>query len=88
MVVDGEALIVKLDIEGSQKALFSSNTGWVGRSQLIILELDDWLLPWEGTSRPFFSCLSRYAFDYLMRGGNIFCFQVAAGLTTTPKSIS
>lgn len=88
IAADDEALIVKLDIEGSQKALFSSHTDWVGRSHLIILELDDWLFPWEGTSRPFFSCLSRYAFDYLMRGENIFCFQVAAGLTTTPKSIS
>ena len=70
-----EILIVKLDIEGSQKGLFESNTDWVCRTHLIILELDDWQLPWQGTSRPFFATLSRYRFDYLLHGESIFCFQ-------------
>jgi FkbM family methyltransferase len=67
--------IVKLDIEGSQKQLFSSNTEWVGGSHLITLELDDWLLPWAGTSRPFFKVMSKYPFDYLLGGESIYCFQ-------------
>jgi FkbM family methyltransferase len=67
--------IVKIDIEGAQRALFSSETDWVGQTHLIMLELDDWLLPWQGTSRPFFSCVSKYPFDYLISGETIFCFR-------------
>lgn len=68
-------LIVKIDIEGSQKHLFSNNTDWVNRTDLITLELDDWLLPWQGTSHNFFKCLSQYSFDYLLNGESIFCFK-------------
>lgn len=67
--------VVKLDIEGAQSHLFSSNTDWVGRTNLITLELDDWLLPWQGSSRNFFACLSQYPFDYLLGGESIFCFR-------------
>jgi FkbM family methyltransferase len=68
------AIVVKIDIEGAQKQLFRSNTDWVAKTLLIAMELDDWLLPWQGTSRPFFSCLSRYPFEYLMSGETMFCF--------------
>lgn len=77
-------LIVKLDIEGSQAQLFSSDTEWVGRTDLITLELDDWLLPWQGTSRNFFSCLSSYPFDYLLGGESIFCFRDNISLPRKP----
>lgn len=70
-----EAFLVKLDIEGSQKEVFEGNTGWVGRSHLIILELDDWHYPWMGTSRSFFKCLSNHPFEYLLGGEHIVCFQ-------------
>ncbi|MDO8777630.1 MAG: FkbM family methyltransferase [Burkholderiaceae bacterium] len=70
-----DPLIVKVDIEGSQKYLFSGNTDWVNRTDLITLELDDWLLPWQGTSRSFFKCLSQFDFDYLLNGESIFCFR-------------
>jgi FkbM family methyltransferase len=69
------AFIVKIDIEGAQKDLFNFNIDWVGESHLIALELDDWLMPWEGTSRSFFSCVSRYPFEYLISGETIFCFR-------------
>lgn len=68
-------LVVKLDIEGAQANLFASNTDWVGRASLITLELDDWLLPWQGTSRNFFSRVSSYPFDYLLGEESIFCFR-------------
>lgn len=79
-----EALIVKLDIEGSQSALFRENTGWVGRSHLIMLELDDWLYPWAGTSRSFFECVSRYPFEYLLAGEHICCFRDFSASAGTP----
>ena len=67
--------IVKIDIEGAQSSLFKNNTNWIQNCHLIMLELDDWLMPWQGTSRPFFSCMSRYPFDYLISGETIFCFR-------------
>lgn len=69
-----EPLLVKIDIEGSQQALFAENIGWVERFPCIIMELEDWLFPWRGTSGPFFACLSRLAMEYLIYGENIFCF--------------
>lgn len=79
MALAEDPLIVKVDIEGAQAALFSANTEWVERTHLITLELDDWLMPWQGTSRSFFSCVSRYPFDYLISGESIFCFRDFAG---------
>lgn len=67
--------IVKLDIEGAQSRLFESNTGWMRGTHLVMLELDDWQFPWQGTSRSFFRCASALPFDYLMSGETIFCFQ-------------
>ena len=74
----GLLLAVKIDIEGSQAKLFQANTGWVGQAHLITLELDDWLMPWEGTSRSFFACLGGQPFEYLLGGESIFCFRDAA----------
>jgi len=67
--------IVKIDIEGAQANLFVNNTEWVSNTHLITLELDDWLMPWRGTSRAFFSCLSKVPFDYLLGEESIFCFR-------------
>jgi len=74
---DAHPFIVKLDIEGAQKKLFASNTDWVNKADIITLELDDWLLPWQGTSKAFFKCLSQYNFEYLLSGESIFCFRDA-----------
>ena len=60
---------------GSNAGFDTSNTEWVENTHLVTLELDDWLLPWRGTSRPFFSCLSKYPFDYLLGEESIFCFR-------------
>ena len=75
MAGESAAFIIKIDIEGAQQALFSANTDWVGTTHLITLELDDWQLPWAGTSRPFFAAVSRFPFDYLLGGESIFCFR-------------
>jgi len=73
--------IVKIDIEGAQSELFKRNTDWVSRTNLITLELDDWLMPWQGTSRSFFSCVGQYPFEYLLGGESIFCYRdVGAGI--------
>jgi FkbM family methyltransferase len=84
-------IIVKLDVEGSQKQIFARNTSWIDRTGMIGLELDDWLLPWSGTSRPFFQALSVREFDFLLGGESIFCFNAqilrdwSVGLETQAK---
>lgn len=70
-----EIFIAKIDIEGGQDRLFAENTAWVGKTHLIVLELDDWQFPWTGNSRSFFSCVSRYPFEYLIDGENVFLFR-------------
>lgn len=84
MIGAKEILIAKIDIEGGQDALFGDNTEWVGRTHLIVVELDDDLFPWAGTSRSFFRCVSQYQFDYLLSGENIVCFQ---DMETQPGSL-
>ena len=63
---DSMPLAVELDIEGSQATLFQAHTGWVGQAHLITLELDNWLMPWAGSSRSFFLCLNKYSFKCLL----------------------
>jgi FkbM family methyltransferase len=67
--------LIKIDIEGAQKMLFSENTEWTKNFPCFVLELEDWLLPWQGTSTSFFSCMSKLPMDYLIKGENIFCFR-------------
>ena len=66
---------IKIDIEGAQAHLFSDNTEWIENCHLIMIELDDWQMPWRGTSRNFFKCISKYPFDYLQSGEILFCFR-------------
>lgn len=75
MVPGGRPWIVKLDIEGAQREVFSGNTEWVGRTDLVILELDDWQFPWAATGDAFFKALSAYKFDYVVDGELILAFR-------------
>jgi FkbM family methyltransferase len=65
-------LIVKVDIEGAEKALFRSNTDWMDRTDLIAIELHDWLLPNVGTSQSFMKAIAGHPHEVTMRGDNLF----------------
>lgn len=75
MVPGGRPWIVKLDIEGAQAELFSQNCDWIGETDLIVLELDDWAFPWSGSGVNFFQALSRHRFDYLLHGELILAYR-------------
>ena len=64
--------IVKIDIEGGEKDLFSQNTDWVSKTPCIIIELHDWLLPKGGTSHSFLQCISQLDRDFIFIGENVF----------------
>jgi len=55
MVVQPKLFGVKIDIEGAERELFMRQSEWLQHSDLVIIEIHDWLLPWQGTSRNFLS---------------------------------
>lgn len=67
-------LIVKVDIEGAELALFRSNTGWLDHTDLLIAETHDWLFPGQGTSRTLFQALAGRRFEVIQKGEYISFF--------------
>jgi hypothetical protein len=65
-------LVVKVDIEGAEKELFRSNTDWMDRTDLIAIELHDWLFPNFGTSQSFMKAIAGHPHEVAMRGENLF----------------
>lgn len=70
-------LIFKIDIEGGEENLFSTNTDWLKEFPLVIIELHDWMLPFSGSSQNFLKAIAQYDFDLVHRGENIFLFNRA-----------
>lgn len=66
--------ICKIDIEGGESELFSKNVEWMSSFALIIIELHDWMLPMQGSSRPFLKAISDLDFELLHKGENLFFF--------------
>ncbi|PNQ23447.1 FkbM family methyltransferase [Agrobacterium salinitolerans] len=64
--------IVKLDIEGAEKDVFSYDTGWIDKVPLIIVEPHDWMLPGELSFAPFLRAIAFSNRDFVIRGENIF----------------
>jgi FkbM family methyltransferase len=62
--------ILKLDIEGAEKELFSSNYQyWLPRTKIIIIELHDHLQ--KDCSTTFYDTLSQFKFETYTKGGSI-----------------
>lgn len=67
-------LIVKVDIEGGELALFRSNTGWLDHTDLLIAETHDWLFPGQGTSQTMFRAIAGRTFEVIQKGEYISFF--------------
>ncbi len=63
-----EPLLAKIDIEGFEETVFSANTEWIRRFKLLAIELHDWMLPGQGSSRTFLEAVSREPRDFLYSG--------------------
>jgi FkbM family methyltransferase len=70
------AFIVKIDIEGFEDDLFSENLDWIDMSEVIIIELHDWLLPWQQTSKNFIKAIANRDRDLLIDGENLISIKV------------
>lgn len=64
--------IVKVDIEGAERDLFSGNIEWVACTPLVIVELHDWLLPKGKTSQPFLQCIAKLDRDFVYVGEDVY----------------
>ena len=65
--------IMKIDIEGGERYLFEKDSEWVNRFPLLIVELHDYMLPGSAASNNFLKAVSRFNFDFVIRGENVFC---------------
>jgi FkbM family methyltransferase len=72
--------LVKIDIEGGERDLFSANTEWVDHTPLIIIDLHDWLMPKRGTTTPFLKCVSMLDRDFVYNGANMNIYSIANDL--------
>jgi FkbM family methyltransferase len=68
--------IVKIDIEGFEKELFSANTDWIERTYVVVIEPHDWMLPGELSSQSFQQAMSRYPFELCIKGENLLYVRV------------
>lgn len=67
--------ILKLDIEGAEKELFSENyDSWLGKVNVLIIELHDRFK--EGCGAAFYSAIKKYDFKRAQRGENIILFRL------------
>ena len=64
--------IMKIDIEGFEADLFSTNIGWIKKFPLLIIETHDWMLPKQANSKNFLTAISDQNRDFIHRGENIF----------------
>ena len=68
--------IIKIDIEGGEENLFSSDTDWIDDFPLLIIELHDWLFPGNMNSYNFLRAISGRNRDFVHLGENIFSIKI------------
>jgi len=66
--------ILKIDIEGTEKEIFTHNfENWLDKVRIIIIELHDNMIP--GCSKTFFNAIKKYNFKYYKKGENIIAYK-------------
>jgi len=59
------------DIEGFESDLFSTNTDWIKKVTVLVVELHDWMIPNSANSHNFLA-ISAESRDFVVYGENIF----------------
>lgn len=67
----GIPFITKVDIEGFEADLFSTNLEWLDNTFAVLIEPHDWMLPGRQTSRTFQRAMATQEFEILIRGENL-----------------
>jgi FkbM family methyltransferase len=68
--------LAKIDIEGAEKNLFASNTDWVDKFKVIVIETHDWMLPGQAVSSNLLAALGGRNRDLVFQGENLFSIRV------------
>jgi len=67
--------ILKIDIEGAEKELFSKNyKSWLGKVNVLIIELHDRLK--DGCSESFYSAMNKYQWKEIKKGENLIFIRI------------
>ncbi len=61
--------ILKIDIEGSEKEVFSAASAWIDKVSMVAIELHDHLK--AGCSRAFYTAVDKYVHEEKRRGENV-----------------
>lgn len=61
--------LLKIDIEGAEKELFSKNTEWLKKVDVLIIELHDWMI--SGSSDSFYSAINKKDWKFSKKGENL-----------------
>jgi len=80
-------ILVKIDIEGAESEVFEAPAAWLASTTMLIIELHDWLLPGQGTSKNFLRRIVEHNFDVVLQGENLILFQVPDGNQTNDRSL-
>jgi FkbM family methyltransferase len=68
-------VIVKIDVEGAEGTIFRDRPAWLDHVDILIAELHDWMLPWQGTAARVLSSVTRYSMDVVIAGECVICFR-------------
>ena len=63
--------LIKIDIEGFEKDVFSQNTDWINEFKIIIIEIHDWMLPGQNCSENFIKAVSNMRKDLILKVENL-----------------
>jgi FkbM family methyltransferase len=77
LIPRGQLLMVKIDIEGFESDLFSTDTEWVALPKVIIIEPHDWLFPGRKTSQTFQRTLANLDCELFIKGENLIYVNLA-----------
>ncbi len=83
-----EPFILKVDIEGAEKALFNQDWDLLDRFGVVVMESHDFMLPGQLTSSSFFAFHSSHRRDFLYNRENLFsiAYERLAAPSTLGKS--
>lgn len=68
--------LIKIDVEGAEKELFSTNVDWIDLFKVIVVETHDWMLPGQAISSNLLAALGGKNRDLIFRGENLFSIRV------------
>ena len=66
IVSRGAIDILKIDVEGAERAIFERKPAWLSRVRALLIETHDQFVP--GCSQAVFDALSSYQYDRVIRG--------------------